>query len=476
MTAGGTSRLSYCPFCGRKRVGEGRFCAACGREFSSSVPVRVIDRRVFRGLEPKKPEPSRPEPMPAPTPHVEPAAAAAPETPLSQEASAPTSASPRRPFSPSMLNRILTALLLFVTAASTLAYFIGFVGLDSKVRVPYTYPGLPGSSGGIFDLKGHGEKTVWRTYQAPQNGISVAGFLAMAFSSLLLLNRLFRRQGGRGPVDRLLGALARRRSKAGVIVPFLLPAALLAFSIACLSSYVFTPVHFHLDPREAARELSAAGIRGWDLSQTGAFLFGKNVDGQVQVALLTPALVRELDRKGMKIGGREGPREYPIPGVLPLAMMAALSGWVFIGRFTLSPRKERGGPVKHAVRTFLAFGILNGYVVAWLVSAQAGVLDRDGAFDVSWLFHFGPFALAAAAVLAVIHRKIQSPDLTLESRQGWMSLFLLVGAAMPLGSYFLSNASKGSPAAFWVFLYAGLSALYALLARLSPAGKRGVTP
>ena len=369
----------------------------------------------------------------------------------------------------------MTALLLFVTAASSLAYFIGFVGLESKVREPYTNPGLPGSSGGPFNLQGHGEKTVWKTYQAPGNGVSVAGFLTMALSSLLLLNRLFRRRGGRGPVDRLLGTLARCRSKGVGVVPFLLPAALLAFSIALVANYLFAPAHFHLDARKAARQLSAAGIQGWDLSQTGPLVFGKSVKGEVQVALLTPSLVRELDRNGIRIGGKAGAREYQIPGGLPLVLMCTLIAWSLFGRLTRTSRKERNGQVKHAARVLLAFGILNGYVVAWLVSAQAGVL-RDGAVDLFWMFPFVPFAFAAAAVLAVVYRKVQDPLLSLESRQGWMSLFLLVGTAMPLASYYLSNASDGSPAALWVFVYTALSSISVLLARLGPAGQREGIP
>jgi hypothetical protein len=356
-------------------------------------------------------------------------------------------------------------LALFVTAALTFYYFVGFVGLESKVRVPYTYPGVPaGPVGGPFNLQGHGERTVWRTYQSPHNGVGVAGFITMALATLLLANRLFRRRAGTGPVDRLLAALARRRCKATRILPFLLPAALMVFALAWIASYFSAPVRFHFNAREAVRQLSTAGIRGWDLSQTGPFVFGEGVGGQVKVARLTPSLVRELNRNGMRIGGKEGPREYQMPGALPLVLMAALIAFALLGRRT-------------RVRcTLLPFGILNGYVVGWLVSSQAGVLDGDGTVNLFWMIHFGPFGAAALAVLAVIHYKVETLDLPVESRQGWMSLFLLAGAAMPLGSYFLSNASKGSPAALWVFLYAALSALYVMLARLDSPPAKAVRP
>jgi hypothetical protein len=340
----------------------------------------------------------------------------------------------------------------------TFYYFVGFVGQDSKVRVPYTYPGFQGPAiQGGFNLKGHGGKTVWNTYQSPYNGVMVAGFLTMAFSSILLLNRLFQRRVGfgiLGPMDRLLAALSRSRVRLGQFIPFLLPAALMVFAFNCIVSYIATPIHFHLDAREAVRQFSAASIRGWDLSQTGPFVFGEGIGGQVRVALLTPSLVRELNRNGMRIGGKVGPREYPIPGALPLAGMAGLSLWVLLGRH---PR------TRHAI---LAFIILNGYVVAWLVSAQSGVMGINGDVDFQWVFHFVPFAFAAIVVTTVILRKVQDNGLPLDARQGWTSLFLLAGAAMPLASYLLANATKGSPAGLWVFVYTALSALFVLLARL----------
>ena len=96
------------------------------------------------------------------------------------------------------------------------------------------------------------------------------------------------------------------------------------------------------------------------------------------MALLTPSLVRELDRNGMKIGGKEGSSRIPDPWGPSSGADGSPLRLVLIGRLTRSSRKERNGPVKHAARALLAFGILNGYVVAWLVSAQAGVLAGTG--------------------------------------------------------------------------------------------------
>ena len=168
------------------------------------------------------------------------------------------------------------------------------------------------------------------------------------------------------------------------------------------------------------------------------------------------------------MGAKEGPREYQIPGALPLVLMAALMVWAVLARCGWFFGWNREKSVYQGSRVLLAFGILNGYVVAWLVSSQAGVLDGDGHVNALWIVQFTPFAVAGIAVLAAIHHKVENLDLPLAARQCWFGLFILAGAAMPLGSYFLSNASNGSPAALWVFVYAGLAALLGMLTRVDP--------
>jgi hypothetical protein len=39
---GGKPTLSFCPYCGHKRILEGRFCVACGRAFPGAACTGTI--------------------------------------------------------------------------------------------------------------------------------------------------------------------------------------------------------------------------------------------------------------------------------------------------------------------------------------------------------------------------------------------------------------------------------------------------
>jgi hypothetical protein len=374
-----------------------------------------------------------------------------------------------KPRIPKFLSRAVIALVALLTATLAFAYFVAFVGVDSKVWTHHWYPqGLEVLPGG-FQGNGLGGKTVRRAYQSPLNGVSVSGFVTMALTTLLLVNHLFRRGPAPGPVDRLLAKAADSRRKLPRVVPFLAPAVLMVFAVGCLVNYLSAPVHFRVDPRSAIQQLSIDQIMGRDLSQTGSFIFGKGIGGAVTVTVLTPSLVREMNRKGVKISVREGPLEYQIPGARPLVLLVALILLAVCGRCGQIFGWHTHRSIFRGSLAVLAFGILTGYVVAWLVSSQAGVLTKDGDVNALWMVQFVPFAVAGIAVLAVIHRKVENLDLPAEARLGCLVLFITAGAVIPLGSYFLSDASSGSLAALWVFVYAGLSALLGLLVRVDPS-------
>lgn len=431
---------------------EGRFCVACGK------PMPVLEE--MPGPEASAP----PQASVGSSPSREAGVVRG-----SPEAGAPAlvpprSSAARRAAVLGLLARVPVALAMILTLVQSFYYFVAFIGLDSKVYVPHTYPGVPAAPPGYFDLQGLGQRTVIRIYESPLNGVCVVGFLVMALATLLLFNRLLRRRDGTGPVDRALVAVAGHRGQFGRLSSFLVPVVVVLAMLGWGVHIVATPTRFHLDASAAIKGFEADQVHGWDLAQTGPFVFGQGATGAVQIAVLTPSLVREMNRHGVQIGGREGPREYQIPGLLPLALMAALS-LVGFSRWRSPTRHhdvERSAGLR--ARVLAAFGIRHLYVVAWLVSAQAGALDRDGRADLLWIVHLLPFVVASMAVLAVIHHKLENLDLPRAATQGWAGLFFLVSTAMPAGNYWLANAAVGSPAALWVCVYTELSALVWLFA------------
>jgi len=441
----------FCPYCGQPRPPDAAFCVKCGKPLSEAPRV--------------------PQPPAAP-----------------QITASPTGTAP----GPGMtalhvIGRTLVGLLALGAAVTAVTGLMDVVSAAAR-PLETSRPAYQGETANIVAGQVH------TPYWSGRYGFETAVSLAMALAALLLLNRSLRRRNGRGPIDGLMIALSGRQGRAGRVTGIILPAAVLCFAGVCTVRYLTMPVHFYRDARQAAQHFLQDGVRGWELAQTGPYLFGEGRTGVVDVTILTPSLVREMRKTNPKqqIGGH-GPyqfdpsegyrspaepdprREYQIPGVLPLALLLALCIWAVWAK---GARRPAGGASfdEYGARALLGYGVLNLYVVIWLVSAQMDPLVPGGAVKGEWKTFMALFMFTAVPVLAVAYRKVESLALPFAARQGWFSLFFLVGVALPLGSYFTANAAKGSPAALWVFVYVGLSALYWLLARPRPVPQGGGNP
>jgi hypothetical protein len=306
----------------------------------------------------------------------------------------------------------------------------------------------------------------FRTVASRLNGINFAAGTSMMLVGLLALNRGLRRdRGSPGPVDRALGLLSQggdvRQGTWHALAVVAVAASLVSFTYLAANRIV---VHWNDDEAVAAFKANTSGSF---LIVNGNFVYGSSHDERaVHVARFTPALVRACDRANLGIGGplvRDF--EYPIPGVLPLVLLAGLCAAV-LWRPPASERRRQ----RRVGDALLALGLLHLYVVLWLTSAQAGILIFKRSVDPDWLapalLLFGSQAVVVVAVRDRLSSTLPSPQ-----RAAWVGLWFLVALVVLPWGYHFSDTSSISPATLWLLLYLGLVGVFWLLLMRSAPGR-----
>lgn len=302
---------------------------------------------------------------------------------------------------------------------------------------------------------------------AQTNGMDFALGINLVASGLLALNRgLRRRDGSGGPIDQML-ALRWAFGKVPGDAAWPL-AAVILFVIATgwLGYQALARTQFHFSPAVAAEAFRKDA--NFNLYLTGNLIYGVTADGKTtHIAHFTPMMVRALDRNQTSVFSPLRPREYPLPGVLPVAVLLTLA-FVALQRKRREARVQQGEPQQPDIataRALLIFGLVNLYVVAWLALGQrnslfmdtrffqAGVIDPDGLVNAMLLL------VASGAVLAVVYRKIEEKRLPLATRLGWTWFYFAASLSAVAWSYGFSNAAPGSPVLLWILLYLAAGAL-----------------
>jgi hypothetical protein len=348
--------------------------------------------------------------------------------------------------------------MLLLLAGVCLLGGIGFLGNSARHAV---HPVVSNTGAAFF-----GSRLRMVTEAAQTNGMNFALGLSLVAGGLLALNRATRpRDGGHGPLDRLLVRHWKSSVVRGRAARPITAIALLLVTAGWLSYQSVARTRFHFSAADAAEAFKREA--NFNLFVTGNLMYGVAEDGETtHVARFTPALVRALNRNETSAYGPVRPHEYPLPGMLPVAVLAVLAGFAYW-------RRQRSGGVRtgsdepdtFTARSLLIFGLVNGYVVVWLVLGQrdslfmdtrffqAGVIDPDGLVNAAILL------VAGLAVLVMVCSKIEARLLPLAARLGWNWIYFATSLAMVAWSYGFSNAAHGSPALLWILLYLATGAL-----------------
>jgi hypothetical protein len=297
------------------------------------------------------------------------------------------------------------------------------------------------------------------------NGINFAAGLSLLMVGLLAANRGSRRsRKGPGIVDNAIGRLSAGRWTWQIVAA---AATFAAFGI--FGSLYFGHTVTHWDTESAVTALKTE-VGPLDIYVNGDWIYGISADGNTtHIAAFSPTLYRALDRANVEIGEFKYPFEFPVPGFLPILMVIGLCAAVLWRRRGKAQNSD--GPGLRNARSFLAFGLLQLYVVLWLLSAQAGLEIRSG-YNPDWI---GPalFLLVSQLVLiASVYDRLRANVLPAAQQWGWIGLYFATSLVMLPWAYHFSEASWRAPALLWITLYLGFTALlwWLMMVRSSAKG------
>jgi hypothetical protein len=213
--------------------------------------------------------------------------------------------------------------------------------------------------------------------------------------------------------------------------------ALALFFVALGVALWFVNFRFHADPGEAVDAFRTQKVQ---VTNTGTLLFGRGEDGRVHMTWLTPDLVRALDRESLNVNAEgKNEAEFPLPGFLPVVLLLVLAAlWL---------RARRDAPGRSADWTqggfALGFGIINLYMVGWLLFASLRVYSSN--YTCIVLAGLGvPFTALGARSIA--------------SDAWWAFLFFPIHLGAVVGIYAWSFKTAGTPAVLWMLAYLGAGA------------------
>jgi hypothetical protein len=291
------------------------------------------------------------------------------------------------------------------------------------------------------------------TIVSKYNGANFASGLALIFAGLLALNRGSKRQ------NQDEGVIDRRVAWAGLLRSPVIPVLLMAITGIWFGYRLLVQTKIHWTPTDAAAVFR--NDVAYRIYVTGGMMYGVSIDGTTtHVAHLTPALMRAIYRSGLNpalSGETSANAEYPLPGVLPLLALIVIA----VAVYWQSKQPARAPPTP-ALTVLTAFGLMNLYVVWWLVSAQEGVLDGDEKtswVNPDWGTSTVLLLVPALCTLAAMRRKILQTTLRRAVRVGWLGSYFLAALAPLAWSYRYSNATPGSPALLWILLYLACAGL-----------------
>ena len=283
-----------------------------------------------------------------------------------------------------------------------------------------------------------------------RNAMNFAIGVSLLAVGLLGLNRSLRgARATEGPIDRLMTHLGSVAWPAAPVFLFAVASLWLGYQ-----SLVHTRFHFTAPAAvEAFKDVS-----GDDLNVTGNLMYGVTFYGKLShVAYFSPTLVRALDRAGKYVGGSVRPHEHPLPGLLPIAAILILA--LFAAHRTARRDRLAGASDIIAARVLLFFGLINLYVLVWLISGKMGILYGQDELHPDWA---GPVILllvSAITFLLIVRGKVEAARLPLTARFGWLSMYFAINLGAVAWSYGLSYPAEGSPVFLWVLCYLAAGAL-----------------
>jgi tetratricopeptide (TPR) repeat protein len=304
-------------------------------------------------------------------------------------------------------------------------------------------------------LFGSGDTVITPSLTAAEdlsNGMNFAAGLSLVLVGLLAANRGSRRfREAPGLVDKFLGSLGGK-------LPWQIIAAagsLAAFATFGSLYFGHTVVHWSTNDAVSAFRTKVGPL---DIFVNGDWVYGISPDGATtHIAAFSPALYRALDQANVEIGEFKYPVQLPVPGILPILTLlvlcaAALWRW----------RRATDGanaPALWTARCFIAFGLLQLYVVFWLLSAQQGVEIATGDIRPEWIEGAAFLVVSQLVLIASIYDRLKAGLLPAQQLWGWIGLYSATSLAMLPWAYYFSDASRRGPALLWICFYLGLAAM-----------------
>ena len=285
----------------------------------------------------------------------------------------------------------------------------------------------------------------WNLAQRATDAVVGMGALG-AF--LLAVNILVASRRGKGPIDWLF-SVWDRKTPGWMGWPVTVPrwvVLVAGFVTVVMGTSNFK---FYLDPEEAVSAYEEHEI-DFQLSNSGRLLFAVDEESTSHVAWITPDLVRTLVARGMDVHPfRQEPNELPFPSVLPFILAGVLA--LILSKFSAS---STGGD--RAVCFWAGiwiFGLLNLYVMLWMVTGLTGFSMLGGGIHPEWLTSM---MLAAIVWIIWINGTAKRSELWRGQpgiAMGWLGLFFGSCVVTQILIMSQSNSTSGSPAYLWMFAW-----------------------
>lgn len=231
-----------------------------------------------------------------------------------------------------------------------------------------------------------------------------------------------------------------------------LPIAVAAVAVVVLAVYWGRDARLHWAGATAAVHFTDAPSSG--VHSSADLLYVTDDDaGLTHLARIEPSLIRAITASGygLRVGGDP---EFPLPGWLPLLSLVALAIFAVMGI-----RRGQADLVRR--RCLLLFGLINLYLVWWLVAAMDPPVYREGPTDQAQVrleefkvIEYAVFGGLGLLFTLAIGSKIGHSSLTPPEQAGWATLCFALQLGLIAGLYLVTSNQPGNPAAAWIAAYA----------------------
>ena len=288
------------------------------------------------------------------------------------------------------------------------------------------------------------------------------GFSALGLA-LFAFNALFSKPRGRGPIDWLFWRWGRNAVEA-FLLPLTPPRRLIIIWALALFVLLGLSYRYHFTAKAGIAAIGMHDLQGI-LHDSNGLLFARGKDHVSHIMRITPDLVRELERANIDVTqARTDPSELPVPGFLPFLLLLVTALWQFANKeaiyrnFKTELAKDWQDLLWRETRLaqrnlVTAFGLVNLYVVIWLVSGESGIYTSHGTIHPLWLANMTFLLFCSLGMLYATVRTVEDPRYPLAVRAGWGGIFFGLNIVTLVLIMTQSGSSLGNPAYCWINLW-----------------------